>query len=69
VRIRPDAVLEESDWVPAKELAFRLDYVRKWPPDYWTLAFQGHLHQLPQKDFKLVEDEIRRSLRSRSVAS
>jgi predicted RNA-binding protein len=68
VRIRPDAVLDESEWVPAKDLAFRLDYVRKWPPDYWTLAFQGHLHQLPQKDFKLVEDEIRRSLRSRSVA-
>jgi hypothetical protein len=64
VRIRPDHVLEEVDWVSAKELAFRLDYVRKWPPEHWTLAFQGHLHQLPQKDFSLVEDEIRRTARA-----
>jgi EVE domain len=69
VRIRPDVALEESEWVPAKELAYRLEYVRKWPPEHWTLAFQGHVHQLPQKDFKLIEDEIRRLERARPVAS
>src|SRR6266851_5584837 len=41
VRMRPDAVLEEADWVPAKDVAYRLEYVRKWPPEHWTLAFQG----------------------------
>jgi hypothetical protein len=61
VHMRPDHVLEEAEWVPAKELAYRLEYVRKWPPEHWTLAFQGHVHQLPQKDFKLIEDEIRRT--------
>ncbi len=66
VRLRPDIVLDEPDWVPARELAYRLDYVRKWPPEHWTLAFQGHLHQLAQKDFKLVEDEMRRALRSQA---
>jgi predicted RNA-binding protein len=69
VRIRPEVVLEESEWVPAKELAYRLEYVRKWPPEHWTLAFQGHVHQLLQKDFKLIEDEIRRLERARPVAS
>jgi hypothetical protein len=69
VRIRPDAVLEETEWVPAKDLAYRLEYVRKWPPEHWTLAFQGHVHQLLQKDFKLIEDEIRRLERARPVAS
>lgn len=59
VHMRPDLVLDEQDWVPAKELAYRLEYVRKWPPEHWTLAFQGHLHQLPQKDFKLIEDALR----------
>ena len=62
VHTRPEHVLEETEWVLAKELAYRLEYVRKWPPEHWTLAFQGHVHQLPQKDFKLIEDEIRRSL-------
>src|ERR1700737_5018627 len=61
VQLRPDHVLDEADWVPAKDLAYRLEYVRKWPPEHWTLAFQGHVHQLPQKDFKLIEDEIRRT--------
>src|SRR5207302_10703748 len=29
VHIRQHVVLEESDWVPAQEIAYRLDYVRK----------------------------------------
>jgi hypothetical protein len=69
VRVSPDVVLEDTEWLPAKELAYRLEYVRKWPPEHWTLAFQGHVHQLPQRDFKLIEDELRRLERSRSVAS
>ena len=69
VRIRPDVALEDSDWLPAKDLAYRLEYVRKWPPEHWTLAFQGHVHQLPQKDFKLIEDEMRRLESARPVAS
>jgi hypothetical protein len=65
LRIRLDHVLDESDWVPARDLAYRMEYVRKWPPELWTLAFQGHVHQLPQKDFKLVESELRRIERAR----
>jgi predicted RNA-binding protein len=63
VHIRPDIVLDEMDWVPAKELAYRLDYVRKWPPEHWTLAFQGHIHALPRTDFVIIEDEITRTSR------
>jgi EVE domain len=69
VRIRPDLVLEDDEWMPAKDLAYRLEYVRKWPPEHWTLAFQGHVHQLPQRDFKLIEDEMRRLEDARPVAS
>jgi predicted RNA-binding protein len=65
VHIRPDYILEEAEWVPAKDLAYRLDYVRKWPPEHWTLAFQGHIHALPKNDFAIVEDEIVRSARRR----
>ena len=65
VHIRADIILEDPDWVPAKELAYRLDYVRKWPPEHWTLAFQGHIHALPRNDFAILEDEIARSARRR----
>ncbi|HEY1421723.1 MAG TPA: EVE domain-containing protein [Candidatus Dormibacteraeota bacterium] len=65
VHIRQDVVLEEGDWIPARDIAYRLDYVRKWPPEHWTLAFQGHIHALPKNDFTIVEDEIARSVRLR----
>jgi hypothetical protein len=63
VHIRLDQLLEEPEWVQAKEIAYRLEYVKKWPPEHWTLAFQGHLHQLPRADFGLLEDEILRLTR------
>ena len=68
VHIRADIVLDEDDWVPAKELAYRLDYVRKWPPEHWTLAFQGHIHALPKADFTIIEDEIARSSHKRKAS-
>ena len=67
VHIRQDFVLDELDWVPAKEIAYRLDYVRKWPPEHWTLAFQGHIHALPKADFAIIEDEISRTSRRRKA--
>jgi predicted RNA-binding protein len=65
VHIRPDIVLEEPDLIPAKEIAYRLDYVRKWPPEHWTLAFQGHIHALPRNDFAIIEDAMAHALRHR----
>jgi hypothetical protein len=67
-RSRPEVVLEEPEWVPARDIAYRMEYVRKWPPEHWALAFQGHVHQLPQKDFRLVEQELRRTELSRTAA-
>jgi predicted RNA-binding protein len=67
VHIRPDVILDEVDWLPAKEIAYRLDYVRKWPPEHWTLAFQGHIHSLPRADFTIIEDEISRTSRKRKA--
>ena len=66
-RIHPDQVPDEAQWIPAREIAYRMEYVRKWPPESWTLAFQGHLHQLTQRDFKLIEDELKRGHRRRSA--
>ena len=48
-------------FIDARQLAPRLDYVRKWPPENWHIAFaQSNLHILPKKDFVLVEEEMRR---------
>jgi hypothetical protein len=63
VHIRADLVLDDAEWVPAKDIAYRLDYVRKWPPEHWTLAFQGHIHMLNKNDFAIIEDAIASSAR------
>ena len=60
VRMKPDIVLDEADYIDATMLAFRLDYVRRWAPEEWPLAFLDRLHLLAQKDFRLIEDEMRR---------
>jgi hypothetical protein len=63
VHIRADIVLDDAVWVPAKDIAYRLDYVRKWPPEHWTLAFQGHIHMLNRNDFSVIEDAVASSAR------
>jgi predicted RNA-binding protein len=67
IHVRLDQLLEEPEWVIAKDIAYRLEYVKKWPPEHWPLAFQGHLHQLPKIDFTLLEDEILRLTRRSSA--
>ena len=61
VQIRPDVVLDESEAIDARQLAPRLEYIRRWPPEDWYVAFaQSNLHLLPKRDFQLVEGEMRK---------
>ncbi|MCZ6538542.1 MAG: EVE domain-containing protein [Chloroflexi bacterium] len=60
VEIEPDVVLDEGNYVDGYEVGPTLEYVRKWPPDRWHLAFFGMLHIIPQRDFNYVEDELKR---------
>ena len=60
VRIHPDVVLAEAQYVDARLIAPRMDYVRKWTPERWYMAFHGPLHLIPKRDFALLEDEMRK---------
>ena len=60
VKIKPDIVLDEAQQIDANLLAPRLDYVRRWPPEDWYMAFQGNLHLLPKSDFSLIEEEMKK---------
>ena len=57
----PELVLEERDWVPAEELADELEHVRKWPPEHWTLAFQGQLRTVSDHDAELIRERMTRT--------
>ena len=60
VGIKPELVLDEEQYITAGLLAHRLDYIRRWPPENWYMAFQGNLHLLPKGDFFLIEEEMKK---------
>ena len=60
VRIKPDILLNEEDYIDAMILAPRMDYLKRWLPELWPLAFFDTLHLIPQRDFSLIEGEMRR---------
>ena len=60
VEIKADAALRDEQFLDAREIGPRMEYVRRWPPEYWPLAFQGNLHILPKSDFELLEQEMKK---------
>ncbi|HEY5638861.1 MAG TPA: EVE domain-containing protein [Dehalococcoidia bacterium] len=55
VKIKKVTVLTPEQYLDVREIGPTLEYVKKWPPEHWRLAFQGNLHQIPESDYKLIE--------------
>jgi hypothetical protein len=64
----PELILGEDEFVPAEELADRLEHTRKWPAEHWRLAFQGQLRTISDADAKLLERRMRAAAGSRTPA-
>ena len=60
VKLRADIVLDEEDYIDALLLAPQLEYIKRWVPEDWPLAFWDRLHLLRQADFRLIEGEMQR---------
>ena len=60
VNVRPEIVLPDEQFMDANQIAPRLEYVKRWAPEDWYLAFQGNLHLLPKSDFLLIEEEMKK---------
>ena len=63
VKIEPDVVLDDEHLMDARLIAPRMQYVKKWAPEQWPLAFQGLLHLIPKQDFALIEDEMQKGVK------
>jgi predicted RNA-binding protein len=61
VNVQPDAVLDTGHFVDGFQVGPTLEYVKKWAPEHWELAFFGMLHIIPQRDFNYLELEIQRA--------
>ena len=66
VRIKPEILLREEDYIDALLLAPRMEYLKRWLPETWPLAFFDTLHLIPQKDFNLIEGEMKRIIAANS---
>lgn len=60
VKLSPAIVLKRDDYIDAMILGPRLEYVKRWAPEDWPLAFFDRLHLIPQRDFRLIESEMKR---------
>ena len=60
VEVSPDMTLRDDQFMDAHQIAPRLEYVKRWAPEDWHLAFQGNLHLLPKSDFLLIEEEMKK---------
>ena len=58
VRIEPDVILDDGEYLPAESIARAMTYVQKWPAENWTLAFQGNVHHITEPDYTLVREAI-----------
>ena len=65
VKLTPEMVLDLDDYIDALILAPRLEYVKRWSPEDWPLAFFDRVHLLPQRDFRLIEGEMKRVMARR----
>lgn len=66
VRIEPEIMLDAGSYVDVKEVAPRMEYIKKWPAEHWRLAFQGNLHQIPASDYEMIRGEIEQAAKARA---
>ena len=69
IKMEPTVVLDEDHFIDARLIAPRMDYVKKWIPEWWPLAFVGEIHIIPKKDFSLIEEEMKKLAKSDKQAS
>jgi hypothetical protein len=57
--VKPLYIRDKDEYVPMVDLVPSLEYVKRWPPEHWTLAFQGNVHVLSDHDYDLIEKAVR----------
>ena len=60
IKLKPGVILDDDQFMDANLLAPRLEYIKRWNPEDWYMAFQGNLHLLPKNDFVLIEEEMKK---------
>ena len=60
VRVDPDVIVNEEDWIDGLQIGPTMEYIKRWPPEMWDLALVGMVHIISKRDFELLENELAR---------
>ena len=50
---------DQGDYLPMETIVHALTYPKRWPPQHWTLAFQGNVHVLSDGDYDLIAEALK----------
>lgn len=48
----------KGEYLPMEDLVHSLQYPKRWPPQHWTLAFQGNVHVLGDDDYAKIAEAL-----------
>jgi hypothetical protein len=54
----PEVILSQDEWVPAESMVDRLEHIQKWPREHWTLAFQGQVRPVSERDAEALLERM-----------
>ena len=58
---KPIIVLERDEYLDARRYIDKLSFIKeKFSPQYWGLAFQGSVREIPEEDYQFIESEMRK---------
>lgn len=61
VKSKPIIILESDEFLDARRYIDKLSFIKeKFSPEYWGLAFQGSVREIPEEDYQFIESEMRK---------
>lgn len=58
---KPITILEKDEFLDARKYIDKLSFIKeKFSPEYWGLAFQGSIREIPEDDYHFIESEMRK---------
>lgn len=63
---KPILVLEKDEFLDVRRYIDKLTFIKeKFSPEFWGLAFQGSIREIPEEDYQLIESEMRKVISRR----
>jgi len=65
---KPIIILNRDEFLDARRYVDKLSFIKnRFSPEYWGLAFQGSVREIPEEDYQFIESEMRKIISRREV--